>query len=178
MGIPYESSYIVITPNQPSELLGSTLAVSAPTTTWGSTITVTAQVRNAGAGSSPATRALLVLTPTGTAPTWPNDVTVGSLDIPPVPAYQSVNVVQNIALPNVIPTLLNSNGTTAFTLSMIQDGDYITNSLYPHLPSVGLGYDLVNMTISPSLSPPATAPALPDLAASVGLDVDERPVVG
>ena len=56
LGIPYESSYITITPDQPSDLLGSTLAVSAPTTTWGSTITVTAQIRNAGAGASPPTR--------------------------------------------------------------------------------------------------------------------------
>ncbi len=166
VGIPYESSYIVITPNQPSELLGSTLAVSAPTTTWGSTVTVTAQVRNAGAGSSPATRALLVLTPTGTAPTWPNDVSIGSLAVPPIPAYQTVNLVQTITLPANVPVLLNNSGNTAFTLSMIQDADYVTNSLYPHLPSVGLGYDLVNMTINPSTTTAATTPALPDLAAA------------
>ena len=166
LGIPYESSYIVITPNQPSSLLGSTLAVSSPTTTWGSTITVTAQVRNAGAGSSPATRALLVLTPTGTGPTWPHDVSIGNLNIPPIPAYQTVNVVQTITLPANAPNLLNSNGNTAFTLSMIQDADYLTNSLYPHLPSVGLGYDQVNMTISPSTTAATTTAPLADLAAS------------
>jgi hypothetical protein len=166
VGIPYESSYIVITPDQPSNLQGSTLAVSTPTTTWGSDITVTAQVRNAGAGSSPATRALLVLTPTGTAPTWPNDVAIGSLNIPPIPAYQTVNVVQNISLPATVPTLLNANGNTAFTLSMIQDADYVTNSMYPHLPSVGLGYDLVNMTINPSTAPATATAPLADLAAS------------
>jgi CARDB len=166
LGIPYESSYIAITANQPSNLQGSTLAVSTPTTTWGSTISVTAQVRNAGAGSSPPTRAVLMLTPTGTAPNWPNDVAIGSLNIPPVPAYQTVNVVQQVTLPATVPTLLNSDGNTAYTLSMIQDADYVTNAAYPHLPSAGLGYDLVNMTISPSATAPATTPSLPDLAAS------------
>ncbi len=165
VGIPYESSYIVITPDQPSNLMGSTLAVSAPTTTWGSTITVTAQIRNAGAGSSPATRAMLVLTPTGTTPTWPNYVSIGNLSIPPIPAYQTVNLVQNITLPANVPTLLNSNGNTAFTLSMIQDADYVTNASYPHMPDVGLGYDLVNMTINPSPTAATSTAPLPDLAA-------------
>jgi hypothetical protein len=157
----------VITPNQPSNLQGSTLAVSTPVTTWGSTITVTAQVRNAGAGSSPPTRAVLMLTPTGTAPSWPNDVAIGSLNIPPIPAYQTVNVVQDITLPSTIPTVLTSStANTAFTLSMIQDADYVTNAAYPHVPSAGLGYDLVNMTINPSATAAATSPSLPDLAAS------------
>ena len=167
LGVPYESSYITITPNQPSSLQGSTLAVSSPTTTWGSTITVTAQVRNAGAGASPATRALLALTPTGTVPTWPNNVTIGYLNVPPIPAYQTVNLVQNITLPSALPILLQSTtGNTAFTLSMIQDADYVTNSLYPHQPDVGLGYDMVNMTISPSATAPTTTAPLPDLAAT------------
>ncbi len=167
VGIPYESSYITITPDQPSALMGNTLAVSAPTTSWGSTITVTAQIRNAGAGASPATRALLVLTPTGTLPTWPSDVSIGSLNVPAVPAYQTVNLVQNITLPANIPNLLvNSDGNTAFTLSMIQDADYLTNSSYPHQPSVGLGYDMVNMTINPSTTVPTSTAPLPDLAAS------------
>jgi hypothetical protein len=166
LGTPYESSYITITPEQPSQLVGSTLAVSAATTTWGSTLTVTAQVRNAGAGSSPQTRALLVLTPTGTLPVWPNDVAVGDLTIPPIPAYQTVNVVENITLPSTVPTLLNNASNTSFTLSMIQDADYVTNSLYPHLPSQGLGYDMVNMTINPSTTASTTTPPLADLAAS------------
>ena len=108
LGIPYESSYITITPDQPSELLGSTLAVSAPTTTWGSTITVTAQIRNAGAGASPPTRRPLALTPTGTLPTWPNDVSIGNLNVPAIPPYQTVNMVENITLPPTLPTLLKS----------------------------------------------------------------------
>jgi hypothetical protein len=167
LGIPYESSYITITPNQPASLQGSTLAVSAPTTTWGSTITVTAQIRNAGAGASPPTRALLALTPTGTLPTWPNDAAIGYLSVPAIPAYQTVNLVQNFTLPSTIPTLLQSTtGNTAFTLSMIQDADYVTNSLYPHQPDIGLGYDMVNMTISPSPTTPTTSGPLPDLAAS------------
>jgi hypothetical protein len=166
LGSPYESSYIVITPQQPSELLGSTLAVSTPTTNWGSTITVTAQIRNAGAGASPATRALLVLTPTGTLPTWPSFVSVGNLSVPAIPAYQTVNLVENITLPANVPVLLNNSGNTAFTLSMIQDADYVTNDSYPHQPEVGLGYDLVNMTINPSPTAAVSTAPLPDLAAS------------
>ena len=93
-------------------------------------------------------------------------MSIGSLNMPAIPAYQTVNVVQKITLPANVPVLLGSTtGNTAFTLSMIQDADYVTNSAYPHLPEVGLGYDLVNMTISPSANPTAP-PALPDLAAS------------
>ena len=94
-------------------------------------------------------------------PTWPNFVSIGSLNVPAIPAYQTVNVVQNITLPANLPVLLGSTtGNTAFTLSMIQDADYVTNSAYPHLPEVGLGYDLVNMTISPSANATALAPFL------------------
>ena len=52
---------------------------------------------------------------------------------------------------------------------MIQDADYLTNQAYPHLPEVGLGYDLVNMTINPSTTPAPAPAALPDLAAGSGL---------
>ena len=165
LGAPYESSYITITPPEPAVLQGSTLAVSAPTTTWGSTITVTAQVQNNGAGASPPTQALLALTPTGTLPEWPNDVSIGTLNVPAIPPYQSVNLVQTITLPANLPNLLTStDGNTAFTLSMIQDAEYVTNANYPHLPSVGLGYDMVNMTISPSPTATASTAPLPDLA--------------
>ena len=136
LGSPYESSYVVITPDQPSELLGSTLAVSAPITTWGSTITVTAQIRNAGAGASPATRALLALTPTGTLPTWPNDVSIGSLNVPSIPAYQDYNWSREI------PTAAGQRAGPAqhrhfHALRRSADADYLTNSNYPHQPEVG-----------------------------------------
>ena len=179
LGIPYESSYITITPNQPSNLEGSTLAVSAPTTTWGSTITVTAQIRNAGAGASPATRALLVLTPTGTTPTWPNDVSIGSLSIPAIPAYQTVNVVQNITLPANVPISAQQqrqHGVHAFD----DPGCRLRDQLELPAPASrsGLGYDLVNMTISPS----ATATAEHGTAAGpggfVGLAVGQFSFVG
>lgn len=163
LGMPYESSFIVITAQQPPKLEGSTLAISSSSTTWGSTLTVTAQVRNQSAGAAPATRALLVLTPSGTTAQWPNDVAVGNLSVPPIPPWQTINLVQNITLPSTIPTLLN--GDTSFTLSMIQDADYITNSLYPHLPTVGTGYDQVPITINATSTTPAAGP-LADLAAS------------
>ena len=79
-------------------------------------------------------------------------MSIGSLERPGDSGrIRSVNLVQTITLPANVPNLLTStDGNTAFTLSMIQDADYVTNANYPHLPSVGLGYDMVNMTISPS----------------------------
>src|SRR5262249_7163231 len=72
-----------------------------------------------------------------------------------------------ITLPPTLPTvLMSSTANTAFTLSMIQDADYVTSAAYPHAPSAGLGYDLVNMTINPSATAPVTSSNLPDLAAS------------
>jgi len=161
LGIPYESSYIIITPAQPPKLEGSTLALSSSSTTWGSTLTVTAQIRNQSAGAAPATQALLVLTPVGQTAEWPNFVTVGTLNVPAIPPWQTVNLVQNITLPSNIPTLLSGN--TNFTLSMIQDANYITNSAYPHLPTVGMGYDQAPITITGGTT--ASGP-LADLAAS------------
>ncbi len=163
LGMPYESSFLVITPQVPPKLVGSTLAVSSSTTTWGSTESVTVQVHNASAGAAPASRALLVLTTAGTTPEWPNDVSVGNLNIPAIPPWQTVNLVQNITLPAVVPTLLTGN--TSFTLSMIQDANYITNPQYPHLPTVGVGYDQVPITINTTSTTPA-AGTLADLAAS------------
>ena len=67
--------------------------------TWGDTITVTAQVKNDAAGEAPATRARIVLTRGDVTPGGPDDVTIGSIAIPAVAPYQSVNVVETIKLP-------------------------------------------------------------------------------
>ncbi len=163
LGMPYETSFIVITPQTPPKLVGSTLAISSSTTTWGSELSVTTQIRNQSSGSAPATQALLVLTPTGKAADWPNDVAVGTINVPAISPWQTVNLVQNITLPASVPTLLA--GGTSFTLSMIQDSNYITNTLYPHLPTAGTGYDQVPITINTTTTTPSAGP-LADLAAS------------
>jgi hypothetical protein len=167
VGLGYDVSPVMITPRQPSALVGSSLGVSTAQATWGQTITVTAQVRNNAQGDAPATRARLVLTPTGLNPGSPYDFTVGYLNVPAVPAWQTVNVVQTIKLPATPPTSLS--GGTQFTLSMAQDADYVTDPIAPHQASQGTGLDMtsINITTDPNSGTPASSTdPLPDLAPS------------
>ena len=164
LGAGFDGSAITLTPHPAALLSSSSLGLSTNQTIWGTTIQLTAQIRNSTAGSSAASRARVVLTPTGLAPGSASDVTIGSLDVPAVPAYQTVNVVQGITLPAPPPTLLA--GTTKFTLSLVQDSDYQNDALYPHVAHQGLGLDMAALEIDPN--PNATTPvaARPDLAAS------------
>jgi hypothetical protein len=174
VGQGFDSSPVVIVPEQPSLLQGSSLAITPTSPTWGQTITITAQVRNNAQGDAAATRAKIVLTPAGLDPGSPYDFTIGYLNIPAVPAYQTVNVQQQITLPANAPSSLNGN--TSFTLSMAQDADYITNPLYPHVANQGQGLDSTPITITanpatPTATPtstptPTPTPALPDVAPS------------
>ena len=75
LGPPYDSVAVLIQPPTPANLVGTTLVVTPTDPTWGSTITVTAQVTNQSSGSSPQTRALLSLTPQGL--TYGGSTTVG-----------------------------------------------------------------------------------------------------
>ncbi len=74
-GRPTTQSPCSIQPATPANLVGTTLAVTPTDPTWGSTITVTAQITNQSSGSSPQTRALLSLTPQGL--TYGGSTTVG-----------------------------------------------------------------------------------------------------
>jgi hypothetical protein len=164
LGPPYDAAPISIQAPQPSNLVGTTLAVSAPTTTWGSTVTVTAQVTNKGAGSSPQTTALLSLTPQGLNYGTSASASIGTITIPPLGPYQTINLVQNVTLPAVEPLAIA--GYSNFGLTMTQDANYVTNDLYPNQPDQGVGYDQTPMTITTSTTSTATAGPLPDLAAS------------
>ena len=62
-------------------------------------------------------------------------MTIGYLNVPAVPAFQTVNVTGQIVLPAVPPSLLAGN--TDFTLSMIPDADYVTDPTYPHEATQG-----------------------------------------
>jgi hypothetical protein len=146
VGQGYDVSPVTITQTQPSDLIGSSIGISPTQATWGQTITVTAQVRNNAQGDAPATRARIVLTPTGLSPGSPYDYTIGYLDVPAVPAWQTVNVVQQIALPSSPPTSLA--GGTQFTLSMAQDADFVTDPLTPHLANQGVGLDMTTINIA------------------------------
>jgi CARDB len=164
LGPPYDTDAVVIDPATPPNLVGTTLVVSPTDPTWGSTITVTAQISNESAGSSPQTRALLSLTPQGLTYGGSTSVGIGSIMVPPLGAYQTVNLVQTITLPAVQPSSIANY--TNFGLTMTQDADYLTNDLYPHGPTQGVGLDEAALTITTSATSTATAGALPDLAAS------------
>jgi len=164
LGPPYDSVPILIAAPAPAEVLGTTLAVTPTAPTWGSIITVTGQVTNQGAGPSPLTRALLSLTPSGLTYGDTTTVGIGSITIPPLAASQTYNFVQSITLPAVEPVTITNY--TSFGLSMTQDADYLTNDLYPHGPTQGLGYDQTPITITLGSTSTATTPPLPDLAAS------------
>jgi hypothetical protein len=167
LGPPYDSAPILIEPQSPPELVATTLAVTPNAMYWGDTITVTAQITNEGAGASPQTRALLSLTPSGLTYGDPTTIGIGSITVPPLSPYQTINLVQNITLPAVEPLAIANY--TNFGLTMAQDADYVTNSAYPHGPTQGLGYDQTPITITTNPNSTATAGPLPDLAASTVL---------
>ena len=82
LGPPYDTDAVLIEPATPASLVGTTLVVSPTDPTWGSTITVTAQITNESSGSSPQTRALLSLTPQGLNYGGSTTVGIGSITVP------------------------------------------------------------------------------------------------
>lgn len=164
LGPPYDTAAISIQPPTPSDLVGTTLAVDNSNTTWGSTINVTAQITNQGAGSSPQTTALLSLTPQGLSYGDSTTVGIGTITVPPLGPYQTYNTVATITLPAVEPLAIANY--TNFGLTMTQDSNYVTNDLYPNSPTQGAGYDQTPITITTSSTSTATTGSLPDLAAS------------
>ncbi len=163
VGNGYDESLLNIVTHQPSDLIGTSLGVTNGTVEWGQQVTVAAQVRNNASGDAPATRAAVILTPSGTAPGSGSDVTIGYINVPAVPAWQTVNVSQTFTLPTTVPNALAGN--TAFTLSLIQDADYTIDPMYPHGPTQGTGKDSVPITINANPNINTTNSAEPDLAA-------------
>ena len=101
LGPPYDSAPVAIQTPTPANLVGTTLAVTPTDPTWGSTITVTAQITNQSSGASPQTRALLSITPQGLTYGGSTSFGIGSLAVPALAAYQTVNLVQSFTLPAV-----------------------------------------------------------------------------
>jgi hypothetical protein len=163
LGVGLDQALVQITPAQPAQLVSTSIGINPTNAQWGGSIAVTAQISNSAYGDAPATRAQVVLTPAGVAPGGSSDVTIGSIMVPPVPAWSSVNIEQNIPLPVTPPQLLA--GDSQFTLSLMPDADYLTNIVYPHLAPGGLGVDQasVNITVPPGTTPPPLGP-LSDLA--------------
>ena len=164
IGLGHDVAAIQITPQQPARLDTTSLGIYPTAPEWGSTVTVTAQISNTSYGNAPATRAQVVLTPAGVTPGTGSDITIGSISVPAIAAWQTTNVEGTITLPVTPPVLLT--GDSQFNLSVMPDADYITNDVYPHTVTGIQGTDIVpaNITVPPGTTPPALG-ALPDLAA-------------
>ncbi len=164
LGPGYDEAAVQITPPQPANLVNTSMQINPSAPEWGGTVTVTAQVNNQAYGAAPATREAVVLTPSGVTPGTGSDVVIGSIYVPPIPAWSMVNVEGTINLPVTPPELFTND--SAFTLWVEPDADYVTNPVYPHVPSGNQGVDeqTVSITVPPGTTPPALGP-LPDLAA-------------
>ena len=161
LGQGYDLSTVKITPHQPATLVGASLGVYPGTAQWGSTVTITAQIQNKGAGDSPATRARVVITPTGYAPGGSADFTVGNLQAPSIAAGQSTVVTQDVTLPTVAPAYLT--GVTQYILSIVPDADYVNDIVTPHIATQGIGFDMADLTIALPTTTTTQGPK-PDLA--------------
>ena len=120
---------------------------------------MTAQITNQGSGSSPQTEALLALSPQGLTYGGSTTVGIGTITVPPLGPFQTVNLVQNITLPAVEP--LSITNYTNFGLTMTQDANYLTNNLYPNQPDQGIGFDQTAITITTSTTSTATVGVTP-----------------
>ena len=144
------------------KLVGTALQTSPSSTSWGGVLTVTQHIANTGNADAPATRALVVLTPSAITPGGTSDATIGMITVPAIAAGSSANVSQTISLPSTPPPGFSAGST--FTLSVIQDADFIANQLYPHLPTQGVGADESQLTITTSSLTPASSTSLPALS--------------
>ncbi len=147
--------------SHPAVLVGSGFTIGSNSTlSWGGQINIQAQITDASAVDAPATRARIVLTPQGATPGGDADVSLASLVVPAVAAGQTVDVSGAIPLP-AKPTSTLGN-ISSFTVSMVQDSDYVANPLGIHTPDQGDGLDSAPVTIT---SAPYTVVHRPDLAA-------------
>jgi len=174
VGQGFDTARVNVAQKLPSNLVGSSLGVYPDQVTWGQQVSVTAQIRNTGAGESPPTRAMIILTPSSLNPGNGADQAIGYLDVPAIPAYQTVNVTGTVTLP--ASPVTSMVGSTVFYVSLVPDADYITNPLFPHVPTQGLGFDVAQIGITGG-GDPATLAKLPkaDLAAA-GVVAPTQPI--
>lgn len=146
LGMGLDQAIVQIAPQQPASLASTSVGVSPTTAQWGQPMAVTAQISNKSYGNAPASRVQVVLTPVGATPGGPSDVTLGSIEVPALAPWATVNVEKSFALPAVPPVLIQ--GASQFVLSVLPDGDYLTNPVYPHIATGGLGVDQAGVTIN------------------------------
>ncbi len=167
-GIGLDTSAIVVSQQMPANLVGKAFSVTPIATStpgvisWGDTFSVTEQIKNTGQGNAPPTRARIVLTPAGATPGGYSDVTIGDINVPAISAFGTTNVIQQVTLPPQEPLTLGA--ATQFTISVVQDGDFLTQPVYPSVADQGNLLDQGPIGISPG--PLAATPQgpLPDLA--------------
>ncbi len=157
LGPGYDESAVQITPEQPANLVNTAIGVYPSAPQWGSSMTVTAQVSNEAYGVAPATQEAIVLTPTGVTPGTGQDVVIGTISVPSIPAWSNVNVEKAITLPVTPPSLLAND--SQFLLWVEPDANYVTNPVYPHSPVAQQGVDeqTVSITVPAGTTPPALA---------------------
>jgi hypothetical protein len=162
-GVGLDEAPVTIAAIPPSNLIGTVFNLSSLSATWGQTITLTAQVQNSAQGDAPATRAKIVLTPNGQAPGTFTDISIGSINIPPLAPFQTTNVVQQITLPATpLPQLA---GQTTFQITMIQDADHQASAMVQAPTIRGVGQDTASITISNGPTTNLSTAPLSDLAA-------------
>lgn len=141
--------------------LFSAFPIGATQVQWGGTLQVSAQIANTVAGTvAPATRARIVMVPTGQSIASPGAVTIGELYFPEVSAYPPVMRQGTVYLPRVAPVALA--GVSQVTVGLIPDADYVVRKPLTTSPVQGVGLDQVALTISAAPAGPVSVPR-PDL---------------
>src|SRR5262249_10804303 len=159
-----DTSVVPITPRQPANLVGGSFIVTPDFANWGDLVTITARVTNTGAGDAPATRALVVLSPSDKMPGGDSDVMVGSLAIPAIPSQQSADIQQVLKLPSAPPA--SANGNTQYVLTMFRDADHVTGPS-PAAPRGLLGADEAQILVNTNPNTPVPTQPAPQSDLSV-----------
>ena len=155
---------VTIAPQQPAVLVGASLNAYPTQPLWGSSVQITAQIKNTGLGNAPPTQARVVLTPAGAAVGGLSDVTVANINVPAIAAGQTAVVTQSVMLPSAPPSSLA--GSTQFILSLAEDANFITNQISPHVASQGMGFDMTSLTIPTASDLSALTSSKPQLVAT------------
>ena len=161
VGVGVDSTPVTIASHGPAQLVGSSFSVTPSQAAWGSSVQISAQIQNNGQGNSPATIASIVLSPPGQSPGSPGDVTLQHINVPALDAGQMATITQSVVLPAIPPTTLA--GGTTYTLSIVADSAFQTNTLAPHVATRGLGLDMAQMTITTPSGAPTNSSPQPNL---------------
>ena len=163
---------VTVAPSQNPSLSTTALSATPTTAGWGASLSIGATVANGGLGAAPATRARVVLTPTGATPGGASDATIGSIDVPALGAGQSSVLSQAVTLPSTIPATLV--GSKQVVLSLILDADHAVTTAGV-AASQRYGIDGVLLTPAAGTGTTADASKLPALAVQT-VQVPSKPL--